>query len=205
MWALFIKVEIVKTNYRLISISTCFLKYLKTYLSQTEQLFSKASNYPSKPIWISKKISTAQAMLDIVTAAYHNIYENLYTGLVFVDLCKAFDTVCHQIVLTKLEHYGIHGATYNLICSYLQDRKQFVSLRLTRSDLGCIQPGVQQGSSKGLLFFLIYINDLSNAVRCKPRLFSFNTCLVKKASSPKILQNELDHDLNLIFGVATTN
>ena len=52
-------------------------------------------------------------MLDVVTAIYDNIHENLYTGLVFVDLRKAFDSVCRQNLLSKLEHYGIRGATYN--------------------------------------------------------------------------------------------
>ena len=51
-------------------------------------------------------------MLDVVRAAYDNIHENLYIGSVFVDLRKAFDTFCHQILLSKLEHYGIWGATY---------------------------------------------------------------------------------------------
>ena len=54
-----------------------------------------------------KRNSTAHAMLDVVTAAYNNIQENLYTGLVFVDLRKAFHTVCHQILLSKLKHYGV--------------------------------------------------------------------------------------------------
>ena len=81
-------------------------------------------------------------MLDVVTAAYDNIDENLYTGLVFVDLRKAFDTVCHQILLSKVDLYGIRGATYNLIYPFLQDRKQFMSLNQTRYDLGNIQLGV---------------------------------------------------------------
>ena len=98
-------------------------------------------------------------MLDVVEAAYDNIHENLYTGLVFVDLRKAFNTFCHKILLSKLEHYGIRGATYKLICFYLQDQRQLVSLNQTRSDLGNIQLGVLQRSFLGPLFFLIYIND----------------------------------------------
>ena len=109
-------------------------------------------------------------------------------GLVFVHLRKAFDTVCHQIILTILKHCGIRGLTEhygNLICSYLQDRKWFVSPNQTRSDLGNIQLRVPKGSSLGPLFFLIYINDLSNAVSCKSRFFTDDICVVEKATSPE--------------------
>ena len=86
-----------------------------------------------------------------------------------------------------------------MICSYLQDQRQFVSLNQTCSDLGNIQLGVLQGSSLGLLFYLIYNNGLSNTVSCKPRLFAKDTCLVEKATSPEILQNKLDLDLNKLY------
>ena len=62
-----------------------------------------------------------------------------------------------------------------------------------------IQLGVPHCSSLGLLFFLIYFNDLSIAVSCKPRLFADDTCQVKNATSPEILQNNLDLDLNKLY------
>jgi len=67
-------------------------------------------------------------MLDVITATYDNIHDKLYTRLVLLDLWKAFDTVSHQILMNKLEHYGIRGVAYNLISSYVQNRKQFVSI-----------------------------------------------------------------------------
>ena len=48
------------------------------------------------------KISTFHAMLDLTTTAYDNIDNNLHTGLVFIDIKKAYDTVCHRILTTKL-------------------------------------------------------------------------------------------------------
>ena len=122
----------------------------------------------------------------MVKVAYDNFHEYLYTGIVFVHLRKAFDTVCHYILLFKLEPYDIPGVTYYLICSYLQDRKQFVSLNQTCSNLGNIQRGIPHGSSLGSL---IYINNLSNAASCKPRLFADDTCFVEKATNPEIVQN----------------
>ena len=95
-------------------------------------------------------------MLDVVTAIYDNIYEKLFSRLLLIDLRKAFDTVhmCHQTLLIKMEHYGIRGVAYNLVNSYLHDRKQFVALNQTCSKTNKIQYGVPQGSSLGPLFFL---------------------------------------------------
>lgn len=65
-------------------------------------------------------------MLDVVTATYENINENQYTGLIFVDLKKAFDTVCHPILLSKLAIYGIRGTANKLVQSYLTKRQQYM-------------------------------------------------------------------------------
>ena len=102
------------------------------------------------------KISTANAILDVVTNSYENIQKNLLTGLVLVDLRKAFDTVSHQILLTKLENYGIGGVAFDVINSHLKDRKQYVSLKQIRSAAEKIQYGVPQGSSIGPFFFHLY-------------------------------------------------
>ena len=70
-----------------------------------------------------KGISTTHAILDIVTNAFDNIYKKYFSGLIFLYLQKAFDTINHSILLTKLDHYGSRGLTNILIESFL-DRKQ---------------------------------------------------------------------------------
>ena len=69
-------------------------------------------------------------MLDIVTSSYNNIDDHSYTGLAFVDLKRAFDSVPHNILLTKLNtvNYGIRGVAHTLIRSYFDNRQQFVSI-----------------------------------------------------------------------------
>ena len=107
-------------------------------------------------------------MLDLVTATFDNIDHNLHTGLL-VDFEKAFDTVCHKILLNKLVHYGIQGVAFKLLSSYLNYHKQFINFNQIQSDLKDIKYGVPQGSSLDPLLFLIFVNDSQNTFDCTPR------------------------------------
>ena len=105
---------------------------------------------------------------------------------IFIDFRKAFDTVDHEILLQKLHHYGIRGTANDWFRSYLTNRQQFVSIDGENSTLKLMSHGVPQGSVLGPLLFLIYINDLHNAIKySKTRHFADDTNLLLANSSMK--------------------
>ena len=74
------------------------------------------------------------------------IDNNEYTAGVFLDLAKAFDTVNHEILLRKLDHYGIRGIVHDWFKNYLINRQQIVKYKLVKSDSMTIKCGVPQCS-----------------------------------------------------------
>ena len=80
-------------------------------------------------------------------------------------MSKASYIVNHDILLKKLEHYGIRGLALDWFKSYLSNRKQFTQIQNINSNLHELTTGVPQGSVLGPLLFLIYVNDIANAVK----------------------------------------
>ena len=116
-------------NYHPISILTCFSKIIEKILFVRLISFFKKHNVIYKNQYgFQSNFFTSHAMLDIVTSSYNNIDDHSYTGLAFVDLKRAFDSVPHNILLTKLNNYGIRGVAHTLIRSYFDNRQQFVSI-----------------------------------------------------------------------------
>ena len=98
---------------------------------------------------------------------------------VFVELQKAFDTVDHQILLAKLNHYGIRGVSNDWFKSYLSNRNQYVSINGYQSGLAALNCGVPHISVLGPILFLPYINDLNQAIKfCKVHHFADGTNLL---------------------------
>ena len=88
----------------------------------------------------------------------------------FLDISKAFDKVWHDGLLYKLKRNGINGDILKLIESFLSDRYQRFLLNGQTSKWNKITAGVPQGFILGLLYFLIYINDLPSELSCSPKL-----------------------------------
>ena len=141
--------------------------------------------------------STDNCLLDLTESVRKAIDNNEFSVGVFVDLQKAFDTVDHGILLSKLFHYGIRGVSQNWFKSYLTNRSQYVSINGVNSETEHVKFGVPQGSVLGPLLFLIYINDLHQCIRFSTtRHFADDTNLLLNNSSLKKLKKQLNIDLS---------
>ena len=131
-----------------------------------------------------QKYSTVHALISISENIWKKLDEGNIGCGIFVNLKKAFNTVEHDILLSKLEHYSICSlANYWFKC-YLSNRKQYVSINGYDSNLADVKFGVPQGSVLGPLLFLIYINDLNQALRfCKVHHFADDTKLIHFSKS----------------------
>ena len=98
--------------------------------------------------------------------------------MVVLDLQKAFDTVNHTILINKLKSLGLNQSAINWFVSYLRDRELIVDIACTYSQACNITCGVTQGSILGPLLFLLYVNDMKAAVKCKLILYADDSTLL---------------------------
>ena len=195
------------SNYRPISLLSNINKILEkivhsrvyTFLEDFQCIYSLQFGF-------RKKHSTNHALIEITETIRQALDDKKMACGVFVDLQKAFDTVNHDILISKLEHYGIRGTANQWFSSYLTNRTQYVSILGYDSSTKTISHGVPQGSVLGPLLFLIYINDLHKAIK-NSKVFHFadDTNLLNISNSPKKMQKMVNADLKILYSWLLAN
>ena len=120
---------------------------------------------------------------------------NVQIDVAVLDFSKAFDTVPHDALLSKVLHYGINGNIRQWLSNFLKKRKQRVVIDGESSDLVDVVSGVPQGTVLGPILFLLHINDLPSQVSSKVRLFA-DDCLIYREIKTASDQIKLQEDLN---------
>ena len=124
---------------------------------------------------------------------------------IFLDLTNAFDTLDHDILLTKLSNYGFRGVVNDWFHSYLNDRQQKVRIKDKYSDTKPISYGVPQGSTRGPLLFLIYINDVFQDIDYETILYADDATVLIYSQSLSDLFTTANESLDLIHNNLLVN
>ena len=195
------------TNYRPISVLPVLSKVLErvvhdqlvSHLLKFNLLSDRQSGFRPQ--------HSAQDVLVYVTDCWRKaIDESKFTAAAFLDVSKAFDSVNHDILLSKLACYGVMDNSLMWFASYLSGHRQRVTLRGSFSDWGMIRAGVPQGSILGPLLFSIYMNDLPSVVRgCQLNMYADDTELHCSSGDLFSAQHGLQCDLDSIEFWLRTN
>jgi hypothetical protein len=188
------------SNYRPIYLLTSFSKIFEKVIYN--RLYDHVTRYKilaKEQYGFRNNYSTDKAIYHLTNNILKALDNNQLVGGIFCDLTKAFDCVNYDILLAKLEFYGVTGHAHKLITSYLKNRYRRLVTKTNcsntyYSEWEKVKRGIPQGSVLGPLFFLIYINDLPGSInhRCLPTLFADDTNIICTQSNYSKFKEEIE-------------
>ncbi len=186
------------TNYRPISILPSFSKLVEKIVAKKLIAFLENNNllYEHQYGFRPKKstIHPIIHLLNDIAIANDKPTKDVTLGL-FIDLSKAFNTMSHHILLSKMYKLGIRGIANDWFRSYLSERQQYVQIGKVRS----INCGVPQGSILGPILFIIYINDLHTATNLNVLTFADDTTIYSSGNNANDLITHVKTEFHKIF------
>jgi hypothetical protein len=187
-------------NYRPISLLSIIDKILeKFFVNKIIKFFETYKVLNKAQFGYTKNKSTTDLLIEVNEKITIGLNQGKYVGIILIDLQKAFDTFDQKILLKKCQNLGLRGKIYNIIKSYLKDRKSIVQINEIKSTTCNIKYGVPQGSVLGPLLYLIYTNDIDeNIERTKIYLFADDTILLSINTNYKEMMDNLQHDFNIL-------
>lgn len=185
-------------NYRPISLLSVFSKILEKVMYNRLIPFLESHNILSATQFgFQKGKGINDAIWSFIKSVLDAKDNSDQTMGLFLDLSKAFDMVNHEILIRKLNKFGLRGLAENWFKSYLSDRKQLVEINSAKSSSKIVEHGVPQGSILGPILFLLYINDLPlNITQAKVILFADDTNLIFNSSDSINLQVKISETSN---------
>ena len=147
--------------------------------------------------------SCSSNLLAVLDAWTDSLDSGLCVDAIYLDFAKAFDTVPHQRLLTKLQGYGIREDVLGWIGQFLQGRRQRVSVNGSRSNWSAVTSGIPQGSVLGPALFVIFINDLPKVVQTTAQMFADDTKLFTSIANEDD-REQLQEDLDRLVGWSKT-
>ena len=183
-------------NYRPVSLTSIVCKMLEHIICSSIMKHLEKHNIITDKQHAFRKYHSCETQLcTVVNDWAKEMDRGNQVDIFFLDLEKAFDTVPHELLKTKLHRYGVDKMTLNWIDSFLCQRKQQVRVEGEYSKWSKVESGVPQGSVLGPLLFSIYMNDIISGIDSEIRLFA-DDCVVyrpiKNAQDAKILQKDIE-------------
>lgn len=185
-------------NYRPISLTSICCKMLEHIIFTNIVNFLESNSFFTSAQHGFRKTYSCETQLISFTHHLHQILDkSSHADCIFLDFSKAFDKVCHRLLLYKLHQLNLDGNLLMWIECFLTNRSQFVTANCHNSPFREVHSGVPQGSVLGPLLFLIYINDLSSVVSSKIHLFADDCVIFREITTDNDI-NILQSDLNAI-------